>query len=51
MPLPTPESELVHDKYESKLRGRNGELNGREGALYAHAGFLGDIMWAGALMH
>lgn len=31
------ESELVHDKYESKLRGRNWGLTGR--ALYAHAGF------------
>ena len=39
--LPTPESELVRDKYESKLRGRKGELSGREGARYAHAGFPG----------
>lgn len=33
------ESELVHDKYESKLKGRNGGYG--EGALYAHAGFYG----------
>lgn len=51
LPLPTPESELVRDKYESALRDRNWELTGREGRSMHTRAFMGvGITWAEGLV-
>lgn len=42
-PLPPPESELVNDKYESKLRDGNWGLTGREGCSMHTQAFTGDV--------
>lgn len=44
-PRPTPESELVHDKYESALRDRNWELTGREGRSMYMQAFMGGVQY------
>ena len=48
-PLPTPESELVHDKYESELRDGSWAGTGREGRCMHTRAFTGDTVGAGVL--